>query len=246
MATLYQDKLRERGLSLAHDLQQQGYKTALIEDSFRDYMVKLQIAAQDGSDAGKLNLYYSPKRKEFTLKTHEMKNKKLAQELESLWHELNNTTPAADINLPTKGYVAFVDGARGRPVQPRWLGARRRGAAGGATSAWGGVAVVRGAAGEAGAPPRYCSAGRRGELLRRAPALRGWQRCARLPASSEVRCVACCAAASSPAFLLVSYTTLVIETGAFAIFEYIARHRGAKPSWAVEDRHRTATEATAA
>ncbi|MAU09293.1 MAG: hypothetical protein CL607_05690 [Anaerolineaceae bacterium] len=111
MATLYQDKLRERGLSLAHDLQQQGYKTALIEDSFRDYMVKLQIAAQDGSDAGKLNLYYSPKRKEFTLKTHEMKNKKLAQELESLWHELNNTTPAADINLPTKGYVAFVDGA---------------------------------------------------------------------------------------------------------------------------------------
>jgi len=39
----------------------------------------------------------------------------------------------------------FVDdaGARGRPVQPRWLGARRRGAAGGATSAWGGGAVVR-------------------------------------------------------------------------------------------------------
>ena len=86
--------------------------------------------------------------------------------------------------------LVFVDGARGRPVQ-RWsLGARRRGAAGGSTSAWGGAAVVRCLAGEAGAPPRYRSAGRRGELLRRAPALRGWKRCARLSASSEVRCVA--------------------------------------------------------
>lgn len=111
MATLYQEELRERGLALVHELQRHGYKTALIEDSFRDYMVKLQIAAQDGSDAGRLILYYSPKRKEFTLKTHEMKDKQLAQELETLWHEINNTTPPEYLDLPVKGYVAFVDGA---------------------------------------------------------------------------------------------------------------------------------------
>ena len=78
--------------------------------------------------------------------------------------------------------LAFVDGARGRPVQPRWLGARRHGAAGGATSAWGGVAVVRGAAGEAGAPPQVLL---RGAAGRAAATSAGFARLAevRTPAS---------------------------------------------------------------
>ena len=81
-------------------------------------------------------------------------------------------------------------GARGRPVQTRprlcgfFVARRRLGRRGGGV--WWSRSRPR-RAGEAGAPPRYCSAGRRGELLRRAPALRGWQRCARLSVSSEVR-----------------------------------------------------------
>ena len=67
-------------------------------------------------------------------------------------------------------------GARGRPVQPRWLGARRRGAAGGATSAWGGAAVVRGAAGEAGAPAQVLLRGAAGRSAASGRRLCGWQR----------------------------------------------------------------------
>lgn len=111
MPVLYEDKLRERGESLVTQLKQAGVKSALLEDSFRDYSVKLQIAGEDGSDAGKLNLYYSPKRKEYTLKTHEMKHKKLAERIESLWHELSGTEPAVLEDVPTQGYVAYVDGA---------------------------------------------------------------------------------------------------------------------------------------
>ncbi|QPC81536.1 hypothetical protein G4Y79_17835 [Phototrophicus methaneseepsis] len=111
MPVLYEDKLRDRGLLLVRQLKDAGIKSALLEDSFRDYLVKLQIAATDGSDAGKLNLYYSPKRKEYTLKTHEMKHKKLASQIESLWHEFNGTEAQVADEMPTAGYVAYVDGA---------------------------------------------------------------------------------------------------------------------------------------
>ena len=87
--------------------------------------------------------------------------------------------------------LAFVDGARGRPVYClRGLcgDVRRRGAALRAL----GVVARSSAARPArlGHLLRYCSAGRRGERCDDASFLRGWQRCARLSVKSEVRCVA--------------------------------------------------------
>ena len=80
-------------------------------------------------------------------------------------------------------------GARGRPVQ--FLG----GVCGGAARRAARRAL--GAAQSSAARParlghllRYCSAAAAERALRRAPALRGWQSCARLSKSSNVRCVA--------------------------------------------------------
>ena len=90
-----------------------------------------------------------------------------------------------DAALDHDPHLGVVAGARGRPVYSlRGLLARRRGARGRGCGAWGGAAVVRGAAGEAGAPPRYCSAGRRGERCGASAGFAGWQSCARLSVSS--------------------------------------------------------------
>ena len=103
-------------------------------------------------------------------------------------------------------------------------GAARRAAR---RAGWGGAAVVRVAAGEAGAPPQVLLRGGGASAAGRRKLLRGWQSCARLSVSPEVRCVAF-TAPSRLLCLLVCYRVASSESGASSIFESVARQRRAR------------------
>jgi ribonuclease H-related protein len=102
---LFEDKLRARADAFIAALNAQGIGGAIIEDSFRDYTVKVDVSA-GGRDHGHVNLYYSPKSNTFSLKTHELKNKSLVPQLEAIWHD----EPKA--GMPSaRGWQMYVDGS---------------------------------------------------------------------------------------------------------------------------------------
>lgn len=105
MGYLFEEKLRARAKAFIAALKGKGINGAILEPSFRDYTVKVDLSF-DGRDLGHVNLYYSPKSNTFSLKTHELKNKSLVPQLEACWHDepKGATTPA-------RGWQMYVDGS---------------------------------------------------------------------------------------------------------------------------------------
>jgi ribonuclease HI len=102
---LFEEQLRARASAFIAALKGEGIRGAIIEDSFRDYTVKVDLSF-DGRDLGHVNLYYSPKSNTYSLKTHELKNKSLVPQLEACWHdELKGAVTAA------RGWQMYVDGS---------------------------------------------------------------------------------------------------------------------------------------
>jgi ribonuclease HI len=105
MGYKFEDKLRERAERFLLSAKRAGISVEIIEGSFRDYTVKALIAS-DGQEFGTANLYYSPKTNSFSMKTHELKNKSIAPELEDCWREESPTSGASD-----SGFQIYVDGS---------------------------------------------------------------------------------------------------------------------------------------
>jgi ribonuclease H-related protein len=105
MGYLFEDKLRARADAFIAALRRSGISGTIIEDSFRDYTVKIDVAS-DGRDFGHINLYYSPKARAFSLKTHELKNQSLATEVEACWHDEAKAQTAT-----ARGWQMYVDGS---------------------------------------------------------------------------------------------------------------------------------------
>jgi viroplasmin and RNaseH domain-containing protein len=107
----FEGKLRARAEEFIRAAKQAGIAGAIVEDSFRDYMVKISITTED-CEFGNATLYYSPKTNSFSLKTHELKNKSIASQLEECWHEESaETIASAETTAPTTGYEIYVDGS---------------------------------------------------------------------------------------------------------------------------------------
>src|SRR5215216_3114968 len=104
MGYKFEDKLRHRAEQFINEIKVTGIRGVIIEDSFRDYTVKVAISS-DGGELGKVNLYYSPKSNSFSLKTHELKDKSIAPQLEELWNKERSPDQASG-----KGYEIYVDG----------------------------------------------------------------------------------------------------------------------------------------
>ncbi|MFL6215565.1 MAG: RNase H family protein [Blastocatellia bacterium] len=105
MGYLFEEKLRARAGVFIAALKGEGITGAIIENSFRDYTVKLDLSFE-GGDHGHVNLYYSPKSNTFSLKTHELKNKSLVAQLEACWHDEPKANPS-----PGRGWQMYVDGS---------------------------------------------------------------------------------------------------------------------------------------
>src|SRR5215216_6821057 len=97
MAYKFEDKLRRRAEQFIEQIKAADFRGVVVEDSFRDYTVKVAISS-NGADLGKVNLYYSPRSDSFSLKTHGLKDESIRARLEECWLESN-----PDEGRPDKG-----------------------------------------------------------------------------------------------------------------------------------------------
>ncbi|MGB5984317.1 MAG: DUF72 domain-containing protein [Desulfobacterales bacterium] len=113
--------LSERAQQLIQVLNRAGLQANLVADSLRTYSIKIALGP-----AGRLNLYYSPKKKRFRLGGHELKDPNLWSAITLLWDgdlgrapldasagSAPQAAPAPSerkISTPT-AYTAYVDGS---------------------------------------------------------------------------------------------------------------------------------------
>ncbi len=111
MGYKFEGKLRERANAYVETLVSAGIVGSITPGSFRNYMVKVSVT-RGGQRLGNVNLYYSPKKDRFTLKTHELRDKSVIPDLETCWDRLSSPHAAVDSSSsPTGGYHIYTDGS---------------------------------------------------------------------------------------------------------------------------------------
>jgi len=101
----YRKELEETAWSIVEKLLLAGFPATVDDDSFRDYSVKIVM---DG--AGMINLYYGPRKKNFTTTYHEIKDKIAAKEIKRIL-ELDLSEQNSGGTYTNKGYEIDVDGS---------------------------------------------------------------------------------------------------------------------------------------
>ena len=113
MAYKFQEELTQRAEQFIASLRQAGIDGAIVPNSFRDYSVKVSIR-KAGQFFGNANLFYSPTKDRFSLKTHELKDASIVPELERCW-DLNDfassTADAKPVGSVPHGLQVYVDGS---------------------------------------------------------------------------------------------------------------------------------------
>lgn len=116
MGYLFETELREEAEKYIKTLGVAGIQGRIAPDGFRDYLVKLSISVGQKS-FGNINLYYSPNKKSFSLKTHELKEKSIIPELETAWASnypsklMTQRAPEGNQPASLMEYEAYVDGS---------------------------------------------------------------------------------------------------------------------------------------
>jgi len=111
MGYKFEEELRERAERFIEALADVGISGSILPGSFRDYMVKVSVQ-RHGQGFGNAILYYSPKKDQFSLKTHELSDKSIVPHLEACWDRLSLPGAAADHKPDAAtGYQAYTDGS---------------------------------------------------------------------------------------------------------------------------------------
>ena len=110
MGYKFEDTLRRRAEQFIGQIKAVGIDAAIVEDSFRDYTVKVSISSA-GQGLGKVSLYYSPKSNSFSLKTQELKDKSVAPLLEDGWRKERSDEGRSPEDASGRGYEIYVDGS---------------------------------------------------------------------------------------------------------------------------------------
>lgn len=84
MGYQFEAELREQAGKLIDSLAEDGIQGSTQPDGLRDFMIKINIS-RDQVIFGNVNLYYSPKKKSFSLKTHELTDKSIVPDVETTW-----------------------------------------------------------------------------------------------------------------------------------------------------------------
>lgn len=101
----YRKELEERACILVEKLLLAGYRATVDDESFRDFSVRVEV-----EDVGGINLYYSPRKKTFTITYQEVKDKTAAKEMKRIL-ELELTEASGCGSYTNKGYEVDVDGS---------------------------------------------------------------------------------------------------------------------------------------
>lgn len=84
MGYQFETELREQAVKLIDSLAEDGIQGSIQPDGLRDFMIKINIS-RDQVIFGNVNLYYSPKKQSFSLKTHELRDKSIVPDIEAAW-----------------------------------------------------------------------------------------------------------------------------------------------------------------
>ena len=84
MGYLLETELREQAEKFINSLETDEIQGNIAQDGFRDYMVKINITRGQRL-FGNINLYYSPNKHSFSLKTHELIDKSIIPDIEAAW-----------------------------------------------------------------------------------------------------------------------------------------------------------------
>ncbi|MCE1164229.1 MAG: hypothetical protein LWX07_02370 [Bacteroidetes bacterium] len=99
------EKLEKGALILIEKLLKKGYRASILEDSFREYSVKVAVEGK-----GNACVYYSPSKDTYKITLKEIKDEKDAHEISLLW-ESKKKISVKDSVYTNKGYEADVDGS---------------------------------------------------------------------------------------------------------------------------------------
>ncbi len=99
------EKLEQGALILMEKLLKKGYRASILEDSFREYSVKVSV-----EEKGNVVVYYSPSKDTFKITLKEIKDEKDAHDISLLW-ESKKKKSVKDSVYTDKGFEADVDGS---------------------------------------------------------------------------------------------------------------------------------------
>lgn len=108
----FKSRLQDRAEQFIQTLKRAGIDAAIVEDSFRQYSVKIFIHP-NGRDAGVAVLYYSPKSDSFSLKLHEMADRSIGPSLEDLLKAAPSIDEVGAARCEIYVDGSFINGATG-------------------------------------------------------------------------------------------------------------------------------------
>lgn len=108
----FETRLRNRAGAFIRALKAAGIEGAVVEDSIREYALKVSIST-DEREFGAAALYYSPKSDSFSMKTHELKDKSIAPRLEECWAAKPTSLVQSASNYDIYVDGSFINGATG-------------------------------------------------------------------------------------------------------------------------------------
>lgn len=97
--------IEEQSWKVLELLIESGFPSTMDDDSFREYSARIEVAGY-----GFIDLYYSPKKKSFKLGFHNIKDKKIAEELRKIFSGIETSAPEDGV-YTNKGYEIDVDGS---------------------------------------------------------------------------------------------------------------------------------------
>ena len=106
----HEARLRSKAADFITILQQASYEAGIQDRSIREYSLKIAVV-EAGKAIGSINLYYSPKRNEFTCRSHQITRKASAEQIDKLWNDWSGVAVTPPPAAPAKGYQAYVDGS---------------------------------------------------------------------------------------------------------------------------------------
>ncbi len=104
--TLFRNELQNKAEEIKNNLKNLNIDAAYDEESFRDYLVMLDINV-DGNKYGKVSVYYKPSKETYSLK-NKISDETVSKKVDEAWAKLNG---AENYGAESGIYEAFVDGS---------------------------------------------------------------------------------------------------------------------------------------
>ena len=106
-----EEELREKATAFVTALADAGIAAEIVPGSARDFLIKVSLS-RAGRLYGHVNLNYSPTKRHFSLKPHELRDKAILPDVEACWEKLMTAGQEPEASPATHlGIAAYVDGS---------------------------------------------------------------------------------------------------------------------------------------